>query len=635
MKSKLTALFICLYTIGSAQENDVTLDPVTVTASLNLSPISRTGRNIISVPGDLINKIPAHSLDELLRFLPGIEVQQRGPAGSQSDIVLRGGTFQQVLVILDGIRINDPTTGHFNSYIPIAPSEIEKIEIMKGASSAVYGSEAVGGVINIITKSFVAKKDRNQKNLNIALSGGEYDLFNVDMGVYFQKKNTVLSAGFHTNNSDGQLQRGTRGYFHNNTASVSLKQFINENWSFSLRSSYDQRDFSAQNFYTTFVSDTAKEKVTSSWNQARISFQKNKHIVRLDAGYKTAKDHYLYNPLAIANNNRSNLLQFLLTENFRLNNETNINTGFQYINKQIRSNDRGDHSLDQVAAFIILDKKINDVTISPSIRLDHNNKRGTELISQVNLSYRYKKFQFRASAGKTTRDADFTELYNNYNKPFVSGGGIGNPYLIAEKSFSYEAGVDFFINKEWKISSGFFQRRQSDLIDWIPTPYSNMPRKENLSPTGSYALSKNIGKVITTGIETDLLFNKAIGRYQINSGIGFVWLNSKSDNATPSFYLSSHARYLANFYSLLQSQKFIFSISGIYKNRKPLTAYAINAKIDENSFVLNVKAGLYFLNQKLQVFGQVDNIFDNSTGDLLGTKIPGRWIQGGVLINLN
>ena len=92
-----------------------------------------------------------------------------------------------------------------------------------------------------------------------------------------------------TNNSDGQLQRGTRGVFHNHTASLSVKQFINDNWSISARSSYDERKFGAQNFYTTFVSDTANEKVSSNWNQARLNFQKGKHNISLDAGYKSKK----------------------------------------------------------------------------------------------------------------------------------------------------------------------------------------------------------------------------------------------------------------------------------------------------------------------------------------------------------
>jgi iron complex outermembrane receptor protein len=174
MKSTFAFLFLTLPIISNAQLKEVELNPVTITATLQPLPVSRTGRNIISIPGDYFDKLPVHSIDELLRFVPGVEVQMRGPSGSQSDIVLRGGTFQQVLIILDGQRLNDPNTGHFNSYIPIAPTEIEKIEILKGASSAIYGSEAVGGVINIITKSFSAKRNQQKKQLVGSATAGEY-----------------------------------------------------------------------------------------------------------------------------------------------------------------------------------------------------------------------------------------------------------------------------------------------------------------------------------------------------------------------------------------------------------------------------------------------------------------------------
>src|SRR4030095_12779667 len=397
MKLTLSALLILLSFLSNAQQSEINLDPVTVTATLQPLPVSRTGRNIITIPGNYFDKLPVHSIDELLRYVPGVEVQQRGPAGSQSDIVLRGGTFQQVLVILDGIRLNDPTTGHFNSYIPIAATEIERIEVLKGASSAIYGSEAVGGVITIITKSFAAKRKQSKKQLSFAATAGEYELFNAAAGGYWQKNNTAIGGGVLTNNSDGQPQRGTRGFFNNHTASLSLKQFINDYWSISVRSSYDQRKFSAQNFYTTFVSDTASETVTGNWNQVRINFQKAGHTLRLDAGYKSVKDIYQYNPQSVPNNNRSNLLQLLLTDHYQVTAKTIISAGLQYQDRRISSNDRGNHSLNQVAGFIILNQKINEFSFSPSIRVDHSEIRGTELIPQINLSYHLHKFQLRAS----------------------------------------------------------------------------------------------------------------------------------------------------------------------------------------------------------------------------------------------
>src|SRR3954447_9280061 len=107
-KRFLVVLLSVILTAFSARAQQVELDPVTITSSLQPVSASASGRNIVVIKGEQIAKLPVHSLDELLRYVPGVEVQMRGPMGAQSDIVLRGGTFQQVLVIIDGIRINDP-----------------------------------------------------------------------------------------------------------------------------------------------------------------------------------------------------------------------------------------------------------------------------------------------------------------------------------------------------------------------------------------------------------------------------------------------------------------------------------------------------------------------------------------------
>lgn len=218
-KLLLSAGACILFSTGFAQQEERELNPVTVTASLNPIATSKTGRNILVIKGDSFQQLPVNSIDELLRYLPGIEVQARGPMGSQSDFVIRGGTFQQVLVILDGLRINDPLTGHFSSYIPIAPAEIDRIEILKGASSAVYGSEAVGGVIHIITKTFSRKGITDKKGLQAQVMSGEYGLFNANVGGYISSGKTTFGGGLLTNHAAGQPQRGTKGFLDNSTAS--------------------------------------------------------------------------------------------------------------------------------------------------------------------------------------------------------------------------------------------------------------------------------------------------------------------------------------------------------------------------------------------------------------------------------
>lgn len=634
MKTRLTAFIVLLSLATLAQEKETTLDPVTITASLVPQPVSRTGRNIISIRGEEFNKLPVQSVDELLRYLPGVEVQLRGPMGAQSDIVLRGGTFQQVLVILDGVRLNDPNTGHFSSYIPISPAEIDHIEILKGASSAIYGSEAVGGVIHIITKTFAARPQQKKWQLQAAATGGEYDFLHINAGGYYQDGQTAIGGGWLSNNTDGRLQRGIRGYVHANTLSASVSHFFNDKWQLAIRSSYDNRRFAAQNFYTTFASDTANEKVETFWNQARMTYTAQRHTLNIDAGWKAVTDDFLYNKVSIANNNKSRLLQATITDEWKPATGTILVSGAQFIHKSIRSNDRGHHHLPQAAAFLVWNQTFGDWMINPALRLDWNKRGGTELVPQVNLSWKQNQLQLRGSAGKTTRDADFTERYNNYNKPVVaSGSRIGDPDLAAERSFSYEAGADYFVTGSIKISATFFQRFHRRLIDYMPTPYADMPRKDNLVAGGTYALAKNIARVTSTGAETDIQFSHRFASgSRLYSGIGVLWLRSKSSDAAPSFYVSSHARFLTNFFLDYTGKLFFAGISGIYKTRAPQSASAIHAVVSRDYAVFNAKAGIT-VSRRIRSFIQVDNLLDTDYSDLLGAVMPGRWIMAGIGFN--
>lgn len=637
MKVGFIVVFVFLFfSFETLSQGIVNLDPVTVTSSLSFQKASQTGRNIIVVKGDDFKSLPVHSIDELLRYVPGVEVQARGPMGSQSDIVIRGGTFQQVLVILDGIRLNDPITGHFNSYIPIAPAEIERIEVLKGASSAIYGSEAVGGVIHIITKTFartnIAGGD-TKYDLSAQGTIGEFSLIHANLGGFYQHRNRSIGGGLLSANSKGQPQRGTNGFFNNHTASLSYNHRFSEAIDISLRAAYDDRDFSAQNFYTTFLSDTARERVKTLWNQAKINYNKSHHRLSLDLGYKNSTDQYAFNTVLSPNVNKSNLWQAVGLYHYSLYQHSLLTTGVQFQNRVIRSNDRGDHEIKQGAAFAILNQNLNEqFFVSPALRLDWDQRAGMELVPQLNLSYKLEQLQLRASFGKTIRQADFTERFNNYNKPLVTSGSIGNPQLAAERSFSNEAGIDWIV-PTLKLSATLFNRVQKNVIDWVITPYSNMPRKVNLSPLGNYALASNISKVQTRGIETDLQYSiKLSDHTNLWATLGLSWLQSESTGK--SFYISSHANVLANFSARFVSRGYVVGLSGLYKNRKPQQASAIDAVVSREYFVLNIKAEAK-LWQKAGVFLQADNLLDKDYQDILGSPMPGRWIMGGFNIKFS
>ncbi|WP_439559366.1 TonB-dependent receptor plug domain-containing protein [Dyadobacter sp.] len=641
------SIAVLVFVAARLRAQEISLDPVTVTSSIVEKRASETGRNIAVINGAAFQNLPVHSIDDLLRYVPGVEIQARGPMGSQSDIVLRGGTFQQVLVILDGIRLNDPNTGHFNSYIPISPSEIERIEVLKGASSAIYGSDAVGGVVHVISKTFAARlmhgyedTPGTKTNVNARVSAGQYGLLNASAGAFYQINKLAVSGGVLSNNATGVQQRGTKGYFHNNTASLSLNYWLSDAWNVAVRSSYDHRDFAAQNFYTVLKSDTASEKVKTSWNQLRLGYQKNKSTFAVNAGYKFVEDTYAFNPHAVANNSKSRLWQGLATWQQAFSPATSLIGGLNYQNRNIQSNDRGNHSIHQLAPFVSLVQSFGkNFTVTPSVRIDWRQSIGTEAVPQITLSYKKDSWQLRGSAGKTIRDADFTERFNNYNKALVTGGNVGNPDLKAERSFSYEVGADWFLTtnntSQLKLSGTFFQRLQNDLIDYVTTPYAQMPRKDNLSPTGNFGLALNIAEVNTTGFELDIQSASNIGADQkllLNAGL--TWLDSQNSNQVPSFYVSSHARFLFNFSTTYQVKSFSLSLNGLYKQRAAREASAIEASISKNYFILNARAEYAFLNRMLAVFVQADNAFDTKYSDLLGAKMPGRWVSGGVRFNL-
>lgn len=632
LKRKLLHLISALLLVQFNQaQNDslILLDPAVITATLTAANQSNTGRNILVVKGEQVANLPVNSIDELMRYLPGIEMQSRGPMGTQSDISIRGATFQQVLVMLDGIRLNDPLTGHFNAYFPIAPGEIDRIEILKGASSAIYGSEAVGGVVHIITKTFA--NSQTNSDADIQLTYGDYNLRNgLASGRIVKAKNT-FSLGIMANHSDGHPQRGTYGFFNIRTFTAAFAHRFDSFSTLSIRSTYDSRDFSAQNFYTTLLSDTAVERVETWWNHAQFAYRKGKLEWVSDAGYKTLNDNFRLNSTVGANENNTKLLQFQSRINYRFSAKSTLTSGVQFFNRSIASNDRGSHAESQLAVFAVLHfLAAKNLHLDPAIRVDHNERSGLNVLPQLNISYNPGNYQIRGSLSSSMRDADFTERFNNYNREFVRSGRIGNPWLVAEKGINYELGTDFWTKSGFKISGTAFARNQNNLIDWVATPYTQMPRRENLDSTGSFLLADNIWAVNTLGFECDLQYVKRFSEAgNITAQAGVLWVENNTREAVPGIYLAAQSRWLINGNLLLQLGAFEFSLTSLYKIRDPREAPNLNASLSDSYWVNNLKLA-YNLPQNLAIFIQADNMGDIAYSDILGTIMPGRWVMGGL-----
>src|SRR5690606_1831561 len=150
------------------------LEEVVVTASRVELPLNLAAKMVTVVSKQDIERAPVRSIEELLNYVAGADILQRGPHGVQADISLRGGSFDQTAILLNGVNLTSPHTGHYSFDIPVNLSDIERIEIVQGPSSLIFGAGAFSGGVNIITK-----KDTHS-NAFFKTEGGMHGLFGAE-----------------------------------------------------------------------------------------------------------------------------------------------------------------------------------------------------------------------------------------------------------------------------------------------------------------------------------------------------------------------------------------------------------------------------------------------------------------------
>jgi len=637
---------LLLFARGRAQFS-ARVDTVMVQSARVPVGVAETGRNIsLLEPADL-QQAPYTSLDELLQYVPGIEVQSRNAFGVQGDITLRGATFTQVLVLIDGMKLNDPLTGHFNHAIPVTPAEIERIEVLRGAASAIYGADAVGGVINIVTKTHDPRRE-DAIGLEGQLNYGEHELLMARQGFTAQRGRLFVSGGFSMNQSAGELipQRITgsdtleayRNFFDVKTVGLSAGYRLDNGWLLRARSAYDARDFSARYFYTASPLDKSEESTRTWWNQLMVSKAGQRAKTDIQLAYKRNTDEFVFSPDFPSTNEH-------LTQFFNLNGNhmrelsarLSVNLGGQFTYRSIRSNDRGDHDDLQAGLYgMAVWRPVRTLTLTGSLRYDYDENYGSELTPQLNFSYQVlPRLRLRGSAGRSIRAADYTERYVSFNLENLSPGrNLGNPDLEAERSWSQELGLDCDFGDYIQFKATGFLRQGSNLIDYVETNAADIPNNERLQEGADYFFARNIADVRTRGMEAELWYRRRLaGQNYVNASVGYTYLSTINADGVISVYLSSHARHLLTASFLLRAGGLELGINGLYKMRSNRFAESIGSELEPAYTLWNIRAGYRILPQ-LGVSLQVHNLLDADYQDILGAPMPGRWVMGGLFFNL-
>lgn len=663
MRKQITIILILIghYLSLNAQVNvDFLMDTLNVPAVNIPKAISMTGRNVSVITAKDISLLPVTTTDELLRYLPGVEIQSRNGFGAQSDISMRGSTYQQVIVVIDGMRMNAPLTAHFNANIPIAPSEIARIEVLRGPAAAVYGPDAVGGVINIVTKTFLIgqKGQSSEFRADGEVNYGQHNLINGNVGLRGRVNDIKLSLSGLINQSEGELVAqqysidrtdtvpSYNNYFDVRTATFSAAIPVG-NWQIGLRSAIDVRDFNARYFYTNSTFDQSEEVTSNVWLQSQAKHIGVNSSTDINLTYRYGTDTFAFLPSVPSFTNTHATQTYFAQINHlqKINDMIDLKIGTQLDYRMIESNDRGNHDDIHAGIYIIgVFKLIDGLNITTSLRTDYEEVYNIQFLPQISASYYTSdKLTLRLNAGKSIRAADYTERYNNYNKIGVpTGRSVGNPDLKTEISWSGELGVDFYPIPEWRLTTTVFGRQGTDLIDFVNTyafDINNVPDTLKLSDSTQYFYAQNISSVTTYGIEFESWYTRQINdKMSVSWNLGYTFLNSSNPDGIISTYISNHARHLVTTNLIFNYDRIEVAVNGLYKNRtgRVVTgnpAFTVDASLADSYMLFNGKISIQVIDG-LSLNFVAHNILNEQYADFLGTKMPSRWLMGGIKWNL-
>ena len=592
-----TALFLILY-VTAAFSEEVNQRTILTPSRLDTS-LTKTTRSITILDNDDFGNSAYTSLPDIIGNVGGVDIRRRGPDNIQADINIRGTNFEENTVLVDGIKVNDPQTGHFDMDLPLTIMDVNRIEILKGPASSVYGPNSFGGVINIITK----KPDTPE--VVIDSSGGSYD--------YFRNALSVSSPAGPLNNRFSIEDSHSSGYMPEtwfDTLTLSDSAVLKTDMGrYDFLFGYLKKDFAADGFYSNLFNneeehtDTRFFKIDGMLEADNLKIAPKLFLRRHWDKFMLDENRPGWQTNYSTNYNYGGELNFVL-ENSLLD----AAYGFELSQDTIDSTNMQSRSRTKGGIYVEISPHICErLNLNIGMREDYVSDFGWEYSPSASVNYRViENITLRGGVSRAFRIPTFTDLYYN------DSANIGDPDLRPETSWTYEIGADYR-KKPIVCSATFFHRDSEDTIDWT-----------RLSSSDPWRVS-NIGSISTNGLELygELLPKSMDGENPIDKvSFGYTVLDSYRKHD----YLSKYALdYLKQQISCGIDYNFIgFNNSWVlnYKKRVGDSGYVVvDTKLTRNIFK---KSGVEF-----DAFLDVFNIFDTSYTEQSDIPMPGREIRSG------
>lgn len=504
MKPKFTLIVLILSVLTTqAQQKKQDLDTIVISSTRIDLPFKENSRTIDIISSEDIKNSATNNIADLLQQVAGVDIRRRGTAGSQADLYIRGGSFDQTLLLIDGIKMDDAQTGHhtMNAALPI--EVIERIEIIKGPAARVFGQNAFTGAINIVTK----------KNLNNAVS------VNMETGSFGQLNGSV-SVGTELENSSHIIHIGkltSEGYRNNSdydNSNYFIKSVFNKKEQpIEIIATFFDRNFGAENFYTTNPTFNEYEETQNSLIAFTSEFNTQKLKIKPRVYWKRNQDMFL-----LRRNEPSFFRNFHITN--KIGAEVNASytsnigvTGFgvDLSKVEINSNNLGNRN--RFMANMFLEhrfKLLNDkLDVTPGIAVTYFSDFKFHAFPGIDIGYKLSdNFKLYGNAGYTYRIPTYTDLF--YSDPAT----VGNANLKPEEALSGELGAKY-ITPKFTGGFAFFYRDASKLIDYV--------KEVDTDPF----MATNLRDLYTKGFEFNTSYNFKINNLNQNFSVGYVFLEDE------------------------------------------------------------------------------------------------------------
>ena len=614
---------------ANAQSQIETIDSVRVTATRIPIALQSTARIVTLLDSVTIASTPAETVNDLLKYALGVDVRQRGAMGMQTDISIRGGTYNQVAVLLDGINITDPQTGHNSFDFPLNICDIERIEVLEGPASRVYGTSSLLGAVNIVTR----KVSGNEATAS--MEGGSFRSLGTTASVSMVHRGGFNSVSAGYQRSDGFSRNAAGGL---NGDFGAFKAFWHGGHDFGRRNlswqaGVSNKDFGSSTFYSAAYGDQFEHTLKAfasvkSEGKGKLHFSPalywNHGEDRFEL-FRNAPEKYPFN------HHKTDVAGANL--NFRVDTRLGESAfGAEARHERIISTNLGDRledprgvyvcGLSRTAFNLFLEHHVTVGRLSASAGLttvyNTGNIEGMKVFPGIDANFRVSDaIRIYASYNTSYRMPTFTELY------YSVGGHLADPNLKAEKLRALEGGVKY-LSRGIRAVASVYSNRGYDLIDWIKDTSAG---EEAPWTSINHTRLNTLGQEVSIRLALPDLFGYNIPLCSLSIGYSHQSQDKQLEANLRSLYSLEYIRHKVVAQADFRFwDKLAIDLSWRYVDRNTgsdlLTPYSL----------LDTKLSYDF--PHLNMYLRANNLLNRTWYDFGDIPQPGLWIMAGISCKL-